>query len=371
MLTRKTALFLVLTSFFSLGMTSTPKPPPGDTTPPQVSITAPLNNATLSGSVNIQATASDNVGVTKVEFYVDNALKSTDTTSPYAYSWDTTAATNASHALKAAAYDAKNNSNQAQINVTVNNTTPPPPTDGSELIITAASASSSNGSYPAARAKDKNLSTYWQGNWSALSKPKFWWLTLDLGKSCFLAKLSIFWNKDRGSTNYNVQGSANGSTWANLYAGLSSAGSVTNPAQKDHNLSGSYRYIRIYINTVQNTYPIIYEAKLYGQIILDVPAIDKVTTPTKQNFQVISGKKSADAAEIIVASATASPEAAKITSATSWMCTINSLKEGENIILVRAKSGSAESAPASVAIVLDTQGPALEITSPKEGEVIR
>ena len=44
--------------------------------------------------------------MTKVEFYLDGALQSTDTTSPYAWSWDTTTATNGSHSLSSKAYDA-------------------------------------------------------------------------------------------------------------------------------------------------------------------------------------------------------------------------------------------------------------------------
>jgi len=165
MIRPKSTLVLLLAVFFSLGMA--PKPPAGDTTPPQVSISSPANNSTVSGTVNIQATATDNIGVTKVEFYVDNSLQSADTASPYAYSWDTTKATNASHALKVIAYDAKNNSKQAQINATVNNATlppPPPPPDSSEFTVSSISASGSNASHPASAAVDKNTSTYWQGN---------------------------------------------------------------------------------------------------------------------------------------------------------------------------------------------------------------
>jgi hypothetical protein len=102
----------------------------GDTTPPSASITAPANGATVSGTVSVTATASDNVGVTKVEFYLDGVLQSTDTTSPYAWSWNTTTATNATHSLTAKAYDAANNiGTSAAVSVTVNNvggdTTPP------------------------------------------------------------------------------------------------------------------------------------------------------------------------------------------------------------------------------------------------------
>jgi len=104
-------------------------PPVPDTTPPATSITAPANGATVSGTTNVTASASDNVGVTKVEFYLDGALQSTDTTSPYAWSWNTTTASNASHSLTTIAYDAAGNTGTSSaVNVTVNNvadTTPP------------------------------------------------------------------------------------------------------------------------------------------------------------------------------------------------------------------------------------------------------
>ena len=99
--------------------TSTP-----DTTPPTTSITAPTNGATVSGTTSVTASASDNVGVTKVEFYLDGTLTSTDTTSPYSWSWDTTTATNASHSLVSKAYDAAGNiGTSSTITVTVSNST--------------------------------------------------------------------------------------------------------------------------------------------------------------------------------------------------------------------------------------------------------
>lgn len=97
----------------------------GDTTAPSVSITAPTNGATVSATISVNASASDNVGVTKVEFYLDGALQSTDTSSPYSWSWNTTTATNASHALVAKAYDAATNfGTSSTINVTVSNGVP-------------------------------------------------------------------------------------------------------------------------------------------------------------------------------------------------------------------------------------------------------
>jgi len=110
----------------------------GDTQAPTVSITAPANGATVVGTVSVTATASDNIGVTKVEFYVDGALKSTDMTSPYAYSWDTTTYANGSHSLVAKAYDAALNiGTSATVTVTVNN---PTGTDISGWTVTQANA---------------------------------------------------------------------------------------------------------------------------------------------------------------------------------------------------------------------------------------
>lgn len=77
----------------------------GDTTPPTVS----ASESGTSGTVTLTASASDNVGVTKVEFYVDGALKATDTGSPYSASLDSTTLADGSHSLVAKAYDAAGN----------------------------------------------------------------------------------------------------------------------------------------------------------------------------------------------------------------------------------------------------------------------
>lgn len=102
--------------------------PVPDTQAPTVSITAPANGATVSGTVNVTATASDNVGVTSVEFYLDGVLQTSDSSAPYSWSWDTTSASNAVHSLTSKAFDAAGNAGTSSaVGVTVNNTTPPPP----------------------------------------------------------------------------------------------------------------------------------------------------------------------------------------------------------------------------------------------------
>ncbi|WP_133500732.1 Ig-like domain-containing protein [Cognatilysobacter terrigena] len=77
----------------------------GDTTAPTVS----ASESGTSGTITLSATASDNVGVSKVEFYVDGALKGTDTSSPYSMTLNSTTLTNGSHTLVAKAYDAAGN----------------------------------------------------------------------------------------------------------------------------------------------------------------------------------------------------------------------------------------------------------------------
>src|SRR5439155_1726067 len=73
-----------------------------DTSPPTVSITSPSSGSTVSGSITVTASASDNVGVAGVQFKLYGAnLGSEDTSSPYSVSWNTTGASNGSHTLTA------------------------------------------------------------------------------------------------------------------------------------------------------------------------------------------------------------------------------------------------------------------------------
>src|SRR3989339_770572 len=107
-----------------------PPPPPVDN-PPTINITAPANNSVVSEVVAIEGTATDDNGISKVCFYMNNVLKSTDTTAPYTYSLDTTQYTNGTHIIKAIATDTIAQTAVAQITVTVNNVIPPvdnPPT---------------------------------------------------------------------------------------------------------------------------------------------------------------------------------------------------------------------------------------------------
>jgi hypothetical protein len=81
-----------------------------DTIAPSVSISSPASNATVAGTVSVTATASDNVAVTSVEFYVNSVLQFTDSGAPHMFSWNTTSLAPGTYSLMAKAYDAAGNS---------------------------------------------------------------------------------------------------------------------------------------------------------------------------------------------------------------------------------------------------------------------
>src|SRR5882724_4984644 len=92
-----------------------------DTTPPTVAISSPLTGATVSGTVLVNGTASDNIGVAKIAVSVDGSLLLTSTSSPFSFFWNSATKANGSHTLMATAYDAANNTKSASITVNVNN----------------------------------------------------------------------------------------------------------------------------------------------------------------------------------------------------------------------------------------------------------
>ena len=111
----------------ALAVSYSPSPPP-DVTPPTVSITVPGNGQVVAGTYTVTANASDNVGVTQVQFELDGAnLGVADTSSPYSVSWNTRATSNGAHSLTAVARDAAGNATtSASVTVTVSNTSSVP-----------------------------------------------------------------------------------------------------------------------------------------------------------------------------------------------------------------------------------------------------
>jgi hypothetical protein len=95
-----------------------------DTTAPVVTITAPANNATVSGTTTVSATATDiDSPVSFVQFLVDgNNSGGPLTSTPYSISLDTTTLSNGAHTLTAVAQDpAGNKGTSAAVTITVSN----------------------------------------------------------------------------------------------------------------------------------------------------------------------------------------------------------------------------------------------------------
>jgi PKD repeat protein len=86
------------------------QPDDGDTISPSISITSPEEETTVSGIVSVLVNATDNVGVTKVELYVDDRLSWTSTTAPFTTKWNARRSAIGQHAIQVKAYDAAGNS---------------------------------------------------------------------------------------------------------------------------------------------------------------------------------------------------------------------------------------------------------------------
>lgn len=94
--------------------------------PPAVNIVSPSDDETVIGSVDIVASASDDFGVDRVDFYVDDALIGSDTTDPYEISWNSTVVSDGSHTVTASAVDTTSQTGSDSINVVVDNVNDPP-----------------------------------------------------------------------------------------------------------------------------------------------------------------------------------------------------------------------------------------------------
>lgn len=114
--------------------------PPGDTTPPVVTITNPSEGATVSGLVIITFTATDENSIVAFEILVDGIVKSTT----QSYDWDTTSETNAPYTITCRAKDNSKNWGENTISVTVDNGDPTPVDDAFKVMSYNIEASGTN-----------------------------------------------------------------------------------------------------------------------------------------------------------------------------------------------------------------------------------
>lgn len=123
-----------------------------DVTTPTVSITSPASGATVSGTITVQASATDNVGVVGVQFKLDGSnLGSEDTAAPYEMSWNTNLATNGAHTLTAVARDAAGNVNtSATVSITVSNISSLPSLSINDVTVTEENSGTVNAPFAVA-----------------------------------------------------------------------------------------------------------------------------------------------------------------------------------------------------------------------------
>ena len=90
--------------------------PTGDTTAPTVSITKPSNGSKVSRdkTTTIEATASDESGISKVEFYINDVLICSDSKASYKCSWKVPKPKGVTYNLVSRAYDTKGNVGTSQ-----------------------------------------------------------------------------------------------------------------------------------------------------------------------------------------------------------------------------------------------------------------
>ncbi|MES2739723.1 MAG: Ig-like domain-containing protein [Pseudomonadota bacterium] len=121
----------------------------GDSVAPTVTVA----EAGSSGTITLTAKASDNVGVTAVEFYIDGQLKSSSNVTPYSATVNSTSLSNGSHTVSARAFDAAGNvGSSAAVSFSINNpaggdTVAPTVTareSGSSGVITLSATASDN-----------------------------------------------------------------------------------------------------------------------------------------------------------------------------------------------------------------------------------
>jgi Bacterial Ig domain len=104
---------------------------------PSVALTSPTQGATVQGSVSLEATASDDIGVSVVDFSVDGASVGSDTdpVGDFTWTWDSTSVPDGSHTITATATDSNGQRSSDSRSVTVDNVDDPP-----SVTITAPAA---------------------------------------------------------------------------------------------------------------------------------------------------------------------------------------------------------------------------------------
>jgi hypothetical protein len=118
----------------------------------------------------------------------------------------------------------------------------------------ATASSTENAGTPASAAVDGNTGTRWS---SAFSDPQ--WLQVDLGATHAVNRVTLQWEAAY-ATAFQIQVSADGSTWTSIYSTTTGAGGTENLT-----VSGNGRYVRMYGTARATPYGYsLWEFQVYG-----------------------------------------------------------------------------------------------------------
>jgi len=301
-----------------------------DTIAPTASITAPADGATVGGTVTVTGSASDNVGVSGVQFKLDGVnLGAEDTVSPYSVSWNTLTATNGSHTLIAVARDAAGNvTTSSAVVVTVSNDTAAP-----AVSVTAPAAAST--------VSDTVQVTADASDNVGVSGVQFKLDGANLGAEVTTAPYAVSWNTTT---------TANGSHALTAVA-RDAAGNITTSSA-----------VTVTVNNVDSTAPTVSLSAPAGGAT--VSATISVTASASDNIGVAGVQFKLDGANL-GAEDTASPYSV------SWN-TLTASNGSHTLTAVArdAAGNTTTSSPVTVTVTNDTASPTVSVTAPAAGSTV-
>lgn len=121
-----------------------------DSIPPAEKIATPAAGTTISGTVQIAGTATDNVGVSRVDLSIDGQASGSVTNGSFSFPWNTATVGNGAHTLTVRAYDAAGNTSITNSTVTVNNQVAADTTAPTAAVTSPAAGSYVNSAKPVA-----------------------------------------------------------------------------------------------------------------------------------------------------------------------------------------------------------------------------
>jgi hypothetical protein len=105
---------------------------------PTISIVSPAKSSTVSGNINILASANSSYGIKKIEFFLDDVLIGTSTSSPYSIDYNLSGVSTGSHKISAVITDDHNVTSRDEIPVSVQDSKPVISVSSSKIITSPA-----------------------------------------------------------------------------------------------------------------------------------------------------------------------------------------------------------------------------------------